>query len=265
MKCVWPGCEVSVGDRRKRCEEHAYEHHKQDTAWKRKLAQDEIVWTPKECFDCGVTFDPKESRIEGVGGPPRKRCPACHGYKPKTRPCKRCTAIIHGGKSPYCDDCRPIALAETKLRTAEAQRQRQAEARALKPDCSICGTAKAAYGVTTCAPCGRAARKRQQSRLRNFKDRLFQSLVYEPEDVEFILGLLDSPCVYCGRTEGITIEHLTPLIRGGAHDKSNLAPACKSCNSKKGTMTHEEFQISSKQDVEIENRHTTGLDPSNPV
>lgn len=41
-------------------------------------------------------------------------------------------------------------------------------------------------------------------------------------------------CVYCGRKmQRLTQDHLTPLRYGGNHTKSNIVPACKSCNSKK--------------------------------
>jgi 5-methylcytosine-specific restriction endonuclease McrA len=42
-------------------------------------------------------------------------------------------------------------------------------------------------------------------------------------------------CVYCGCTMArLTQDHLTPLSQGGAHTKTNVVPACQSCNSKKG-------------------------------
>lgn len=42
-------------------------------------------------------------------------------------------------------------------------------------------------------------------------------------------------CVYCGRKmQRLTQDHLTPLAKGGNHTKSNIVPACRSCNSKKG-------------------------------
>ena len=42
-------------------------------------------------------------------------------------------------------------------------------------------------------------------------------------------------CVYCGRKmKQLTQDHLTPLIHGGDHTVSNIVPACRSCNGKKG-------------------------------
>lgn len=42
-----------------------------------------------------------------------------------------------------------------------------------------------------------------------------------------------APCHYCGRRvrfEDATVEHLTPVERGGTDDFSNLAIACEPCN-----------------------------------
>jgi 5-methylcytosine-specific restriction endonuclease McrA len=42
-------------------------------------------------------------------------------------------------------------------------------------------------------------------------------------------------CIYCGNKPAkLTMDHITPLSKGGSHTKSNVVPACKSCNSSKG-------------------------------
>ena len=41
-------------------------------------------------------------------------------------------------------------------------------------------------------------------------------------------------CTYCGAPAN-TIDHIKPRSRGGSEDRKNLTPACKSCNSSKGT------------------------------
>ena len=44
----------------------------------------------------------------------------------------------------------------------------------------------------------------------------------------------DQRCVYCGKKQQrLTQDHITPLSQGGFHTRSNIVPACKSCNSKK--------------------------------
>lgn len=42
-------------------------------------------------------------------------------------------------------------------------------------------------------------------------------------------------CAYCGtRPEVITVDHVIPISKGGAHTAANVVPACRSCNSRKG-------------------------------
>lgn len=49
-------------------------------------------------------------------------------------------------------------------------------------------------------------------------------------------------CVYCESTEEPLIkEHWLPVSRGGGYTAENIVPACHQCNSRKGTMTGEEF------------------------
>ncbi len=57
-----------------------------------------------------------------------------------------------------------------------------------------------------------------------------------------LLEEFDYRCAYCQAT-GIPLEreHMTPLIRGGAHAAHNIVPACTSCNRRKGTLTALEF------------------------
>jgi len=43
----------------------------------------------------------------------------------------------------------------------------------------------------------------------------------------------DYTCVYCGATEGLSIDHIVPLFSGGAHSPDNLCVACRRCNSSK--------------------------------
>lgn len=48
-------------------------------------------------------------------------------------------------------------------------------------------------------------------------------------------------CAYCGCGDcNLAMDHIIPVSRGGNHTKNNIVPACKSCNSKKGTKTLEE-------------------------
>lgn len=40
-------------------------------------------------------------------------------------------------------------------------------------------------------------------------------------------------CAYCSRRKRLTMDHIKPLVSGGAHEPENIAPCCRSCNSSK--------------------------------
>lgn len=47
-------------------------------------------------------------------------------------------------------------------------------------------------------------------------------------------------CIYCGAT-ATTMDHMTPISRGGTSKAENMIPACIPCNSEKGNMTYDEY------------------------
>jgi 5-methylcytosine-specific restriction endonuclease McrA len=51
-------------------------------------------------------------------------------------------------------------------------------------------------------------------------------------------------CAYCGAWTTLTADHRLPLSRGGTNSIENILPACGTCNSRKGTMSEEEFRAS---------------------
>lgn len=50
---------------------------------------------------------------------------------------------------------------------------------------------------------------------------------------EFCKKYFDNKCAYCGKENALTQDHFVPLSKQGEYTKSNVIPACKSCNSKK--------------------------------
>lgn len=50
-------------------------------------------------------------------------------------------------------------------------------------------------------------------------------------------------CLYCGATNDLTLDHVMPKSRGGNSSWTNLATACKKCNSIKGDKTPEEAEM----------------------
>ena len=43
-------------------------------------------------------------------------------------------------------------------------------------------------------------------------------------------------CAYCRSNRATTLDHIKPRSRGGSSLRSNLIPACQSCNHSKGSM-----------------------------
>lgn len=53
-----------------------------------------------------------------------------------------------------------------------------------------------------------------------------------------ILARDNHTCQYCGsQTPPLTIDHVVPRVRGGAHTWENLVCSCCECNNKKGNRT----------------------------
>jgi 5-methylcytosine-specific restriction protein A len=53
-------------------------------------------------------------------------------------------------------------------------------------------------------------------------------------------------CYYCNgkfKKDGLTMEHIIPIIRGGKSTKTNVVVACKECNSKKKYLTPAELTM----------------------
>lgn len=54
-----------------------------------------------------------------------------------------------------------------------------------------------------------------------------------------ILARFGDRCAWCRRSENLIVklsmDHVVPLARGGAHRADNIQPLCIECNSKKGT------------------------------
>jgi predicted restriction endonuclease len=44
----------------------------------------------------------------------------------------------------------------------------------------------------------------------------------------------DYECAYCGETENLTLDHITPRSKGGSDRVTNVLCACKECNTSKG-------------------------------
>lgn len=110
-----------------------------------------------------------------------------------------------------------LSMRQSRLNNPEAERDRRQRYRARHPD-----------------------RVRARERENTHRRRAMLG-AHDPELAELMALLLTMPCVYCGATEQITIDHVVPLSRGGKHEAENLAPACLPCNCSKNNKLLSEW------------------------
>lgn len=72
---------------------------------------------------------------------------------------------------------------------------------------------------------------------KNAEGKITQSMIYE------MIEQQKNKCVYCGRRlDGcLSVDHKTPLSRGGSNKRDNIHLACLHCNSEKNSKTHDEY------------------------
>lgn len=130
-------------------------------------------------------------------------------------------------------------------RYAEAVRRWQAANREL-----IRAHARARYLINREREIARSMRWQQENRERHAaKESLRRARLLGASDDAYptavmatvMAALRVQPCVYCGATASIEIDHVVPISRGGLHRPDNLAPACKRCNTSKGNRLLSEW------------------------
>jgi len=74
-----------------------------------------------------------------------------------------------------------------------------------------------------------------------------------PQQWGQVLEAFGYRCTYCGRDdipiEQLTRDHRIPVERGGTESIENIVPACRTCNTKKGTKTEVEFRLELKKEA----------------
>lgn len=58
-------------------------------------------------------------------------------------------------------------------------------------------------------------------------------------------------CAYCGVAGELTVEHVTPVARGGISSFENCVAACGACNRRKGNRTPREAGMRLRPDVRL--------------
>ena len=158
-----------------------------------------------------------------------KTCAMCHEPKPGEAFSRDTRSARRGqdGLQSSCKACR------TAYHLANAGRVRAYNAAYCNANAGRISTRAAAYHAaggrnrlpvhSVVASAGHRAR-RCAAPGRGVTVEEWQSVVDES------LGL----CAYCNDPSHLTMDHVMPLARGGAHDTENIAAACGPCNRSKG-------------------------------
>jgi 5-methylcytosine-specific restriction endonuclease McrA len=66
-----------------------------------------------------------------------------------------------------------------------------------------------------------------------------------PQEIEHLIrSFIGKPCLYCKEkldAKNISLDHITPITRGGKKNIKNLTIICKRCNTRKGSLSRPEF------------------------
>jgi 5-methylcytosine-specific restriction endonuclease McrA len=184
-------------------------------------------------------------------------CPDCEGlfgYTPRPD---------GGGVSPRCDPCRAAHKARGNTRRSavwrEANREKSRQYmqayqanRRLDPeerakDAAYLRERYAENPDYNRARAGRWAKNNPEKACAATRRRTARKAAAEgaftPEEFATVCKQHNHSCFYCGKKTKLVAEHMTPLSRGGSNWITNIVPACRPCNSSKGSMTTEEYMM----------------------
>jgi 5-methylcytosine-specific restriction endonuclease McrA len=204
---------------------------------------------------CGqpTRISPKTCAALGwIKGQPRRYVQAHFKKKPSTAAVKRCRACgvdkpikeFHRklkGHVAVCKDCRRGINHDYHAKNADRQRTKGAEWHKANRGSELARMRE--YRITRRDELRVKQSARHRERPEYGKNayavrKLRKGAVKEPLPRGAWRAIQDSYsglCAYCGkRPEKLTPDHIVPLSGGGAHAVDNLAPACGSCNARKG-------------------------------
>lgn len=186
------------------------------------------------CLACGSTF----LSDKGCATRTPKYCSQkCAGVKArKMKVCAFCGKEFYDWtKDKYCSrECSSAALRGVPL--SDEHRKKLSEARKASPKC---------HGENLYNWKGGASTYRERLKIYSKTRRDRTRTRIDPKYLDMLRKGQANRCFFCGKDMGETptLEHLTPVSRGGTNTPHNLVYACKSCNSKKHTSTLEEYII----------------------
>jgi len=161
--------------------------------------------------------------------------------KPDSKPCEYCDKTIHRkegqskiswSKKRGCETCISKRNEESLKKTKDRYRVRYNESIRLSPKTK---EYQKKY---------RQSKKgKQKRRVSNAKRRASKQTTASPNINDYINQLYQSTpeCPYCSSKDNLSIDHKTPLSRGGTHTENNVELICLSCNLQKGNKTKDEY------------------------
>lgn len=190
------------------------------------------------CQSCERAWRPAQIVV-----PDQKRCPTCSETKLASGFYK--DSRRSDGLYARCKDChnRRAVPGQKAYHAANRARVREWNRKAVDKFLSVPGRKAAQIerlqAWNAANPISKAVReqKRRARKAGTVND-------FTREQWEALKVAYGHRCVYCGQhTKRLTMDHVIPLSKGGEHTARNIVPACKSCNSKKGTKPAPDHQI----------------------
>ena len=93
--------------------------------------------------------------------------------------------------------------------------------------------------------CQKATKKKLYNKLMSAKSRWAKQNDCSLEEMELFISTSLGYCPYClGELDvrNMGLDHRTPIDRGGDKSMDNLIICCKKCNTRKGTLTEDEYR-----------------------
>ncbi len=93
--------------------------------------------------------------------------------------------------------------------------------------------------------CREATKKKLYNSLISKRSRWAKENSATPQQIEELITLfIGKPCFYCREkldAKNISLDHITPIKKGGAMNIRNLTIICKRCNCRKGSLRRSSF------------------------
>lgn len=197
-----------------------------------------------ECSFCFVGFEPVKpwQRFCSL------KCKRRDSKSYRTEKCARCKGSRTGPHRAYCLDCYAAYKREwyQKHRAQEVARSHaynqahpDVHRRLMREYWERSG--KKTYRAWLAANPGKAQTMNNQYDARQ-RGAVVVGHGVNAKDWLRIQADYDLRCAYCGERKPLTMDHRTPISRGGTHEPPNIVPACLRCNSRKAHRTEAEYR-----------------------